>query len=169
MEDWQGDAHPHFREVLEKVYLPAGLSIYNFEKEIESQEYGASRFRLNNQKIVFRVAKTTPKKVGQFVTLWKRVDGRIQPFDMVDPFDLIVISIRISTHFGQFVFPKDVLHKKGIVSKDKIGGKLAIRVYPPWDQVNSKQALKTQNWQIPYFFEIKEEANSLSVKKLFSS
>ncbi|PIS01340.1 MAG: hypothetical protein COT84_02830 [Chlamydiae bacterium CG10_big_fil_rev_8_21_14_0_10_35_9] len=168
MEDWQRDAHPQLIEVLKKVYLPAGLNIYGFTKEFESQEYGASRFRLNNQRVVFRVAKTTPKKIGQFVTLWKRVDGCIQPFDMADPFDLTVISVRFATHFGQFVFPKDVLHKKGIVSKGGIGGKLATRVYPPWDQVVSKQALKTQKWQIPYFLEINEETDSSSIKTLFS-
>jgi hypothetical protein len=49
---------------LDKIYQPAGLYIHDFETEPESQAYGACRFRLGGQKIVFRIAKTTPKKVG---------------------------------------------------------------------------------------------------------
>ena len=42
--------------------------------EIESAEYGAYIFEINGFKIRFRVAKITPTKVGQFVTLWKRIE-----------------------------------------------------------------------------------------------
>ena len=41
-----------------------------------------------------------------------------------------------------------------IVSTDLIKGKRAIRVYPPWDEVTSKQAQKTQKWQLDYFIDI---------------
>ncbi|MCH9634688.1 MAG: hypothetical protein S4CHLAM7_14420 [Chlamydiae bacterium] len=50
------------KETLDKIYQPAGLHIHGFETEPESQDYGACRFRLDGQKIVFRVAKTTPKQ-----------------------------------------------------------------------------------------------------------
>ncbi|MFQ6421766.1 MULTISPECIES: MepB family protein [unclassified Bacillus (in: firmicutes)] len=33
-------------------------------------------------------------------------------------------------------------------------GKRAIRVYPPWDKTTSRQAQKTQAWQLEYFLEI---------------
>nr|WGE07832.1 MepB family protein [Bacillus subtilis] len=31
-------------------------------------------------------------------------------------------------------------------------GKTAFRVYPPWTEPVSKQAVKTQQWQLRYFF-----------------
>jgi|GEM_PF-3635531 len=31
-------------------------------------------------------------------------------------------------------------------------GKMAIRVYPPWTTPTVKQAIKTQQWQLQYFF-----------------
>jgi len=55
---------------------------------------------------------------------------------------------------GQFVFPKEVLCEKGIISKNSRGGKRAVRIYPPWDQPKSQQAKNTQAWQLNYFSEI---------------
>ena len=126
--------------------------------ESESAEYGACRFALNSLSICFRVAKITPTKIGQFVTLWKRTGkSPIQPFDLSDPVDFFVISVRKEGLFGQFVFPKLVLSEKGSVSKNGQGGKRAIRVYPPWDNTISPQAQKTQKWQLEYFLEIPSE------------
>ncbi|MGQ7945208.1 MepB family protein [Flavobacterium sp. WC2509] len=128
--------------------------------ELESTEYGACRFLINNSTILFRTAKITPTKTGQFVTLWKRMNqGTIQPFDSIDPIDLFIISVRKDNHFGLFIFPKSVLITKEIVS-DKKEGKRAIRVYPPWDITTSKQAQKTQKWQLDYFLEIPQNAIS---------
>lgn len=124
--------------------------------EAESSEYGACRFILNNSNILFRTAKITPTKTGQFVTLWKRINqGPIQPFDSTDPIDLFIISVRKHNYFGLFIFPKSVLMAKEIVS-DKKEGKRAIRVYPPWDETTSKQAQKTQKWQLDYFLKISD-------------
>jgi hypothetical protein len=89
------------------------------------------------------------------VTLWKRIEkGPIQPYDVCDPFDFFIVSTRKDDRFGQFVFPKSVLCEQGIISKDKKGGKRAIRVYPPWDKVINRQAQNTQKWQMAYFLEI---------------
>lgn len=135
------------------------FDICNFEisqpvLEAESSEYGACSFVLNNLNILFRSAKITPTKTGQFVTLWKRTkQGPIQPFDSTDPIDLFIISTRKDDHFGLFIFPKLILITKEIVS-DKKEGKRAMRVYPPWDITTSKQAQKTQKWQLDYFIEI---------------
>ncbi|MBU3145361.1 MepB family protein [Clostridium sp. CF012] len=123
--------------------------------EVQNTEYGAYVFKLNALLIRFRVAKITPTKVGQFVTLWERIgDGPIQPYDISDPVDLFVVSTRQGNKFGQFIFPKSVLCDKGIVSNKGKGGKRAIRVYPPWDKPTSPQAQKTQAWQLEYFLEI---------------
>src|SRR3990167_1366581 len=101
------------------AYEPSGLMMDHFAAEAESEEYAASEFKMNDLNIKFRVAKITPIKVGQFVTLWKLIDnGPIQSFDMEDPFDLFVISVRTHDHFGQFVFPKLLLYEKGMISQD---------------------------------------------------
>jgi hypothetical protein len=125
--------------------------------ETESKEYAAHSFAINGKSIKFRIAKTTPTKTGQFVTLWKRIEnGPIAPFHIEDPIDFFIVSCRKENHLGQFIFPKKVLHDKGILSDNIKEGKRAIRVYPPWDTATSKQAQKTQQWQLDYFMEIPE-------------
>ena len=44
---------------------------------------------------------------------------------------------------GQFIFPKELLVKKNYSEKHK--GKMAIRVYPSWEQSLNKTAVSTQN------------------------
>jgi hypothetical protein len=137
------------------LYDKCSFELSNIEIEKESSEYAAHRFEINNLKILFRQAKITPTKVGQFVTLWKRAKDKdpIEPFEITDTINLFVINVKTEKRFGQFVFPKSVLIEKGIVS-DKKEGKRAIRVYPPWDKTENKQAQKTQKWQLDYFLEI---------------
>lgn len=136
------------------VYNVCGFDCSQPLVEAQNAEYGAYLFHLNSLSIRFRVAKTTPTKVGQFVTLWHRIgDGSIQPYDVSDPVDFFVISTRNGNNFGQFVFPKHVLFKQDIVANQGEGGKRAIRVYPPWDKTTSRQAQKTQKWQLDYFLE----------------
>ena len=147
--------HPDLLEAQKLAYTPAGLTSHSFLKEPESKEYGAFDFEMNGHHIKFRVGKTTPTKIGQFVTLWKRLGkGPIQPYDLNDPVDLFVVSVRKAGHFGQFVFPKSVLYEKGILSKDGKGGKRAMRIYPSWDIAENSQAKRTQAWQLLYFLEI---------------
>ncbi|MFV5689243.1 MepB family protein [Flavobacterium sp. ZT3R25] len=137
------------------VFDPCGFQPTNSVPEKESEDYGAYQFELNALKILFRVAKTTPTKVGQFVTLWKRLaKGPIQPFHVSDNIDLFIINTQSGDYFGQFVFPKSVLNQQGILTTNLKEGKRAIRVYPPWDITTNKQAQKTQKWQLDYFLEI---------------
>ncbi|MFV7234150.1 MepB family protein [Flavobacterium sp. ZB4R12] len=153
------------------VFDPCSLELTNFIIEKESADYGAYQFELNALKILFRVAKTTPTKVGQFVTVWKRMGkGPIQPFDLSDDIDLFIINTRSGDHFGQFVFPKSVFIQQGILTTDLKEGKRAIRVYPPWDTTTNKQAQKTQKWQLDYFLEIPlDKPINLNRAKLFYS
>lgn len=163
--------HKDFLETELLLYRPLGWEYSLPIAEPESAEYGACFFDLNGLAIRFRVAKITPTKVGQFVTLWKRKGkGPIQPFDKADPIDLFVINVRSDHHFGQFVFPKSVLCQHDIVSQEEKGGKRAIRVYPPWDKTTSRQAQKTQAWQLEYFLEIPENktVDNVRVEKLYS-
>ena len=140
--------------------------------ETESCKYGAYILELNGLSLKFRVAKITPSKVGQFVTLWKRIEnGSIQPLDVCDPFDFFIVSARKNDYFGQFVFPKTVLSKHGIISKNGKNGKRAMRVYPPWDKTLNRQAQNTQRWQIEYFLEILQDRpiDCARVQMLYSS
>ena len=153
------------------IYDPCNFSYTEPVLDLESKKYGASRFKVNDFSIVFRIAKTTPKKLGQFVTLWKRHDNKpIQPFDLSDTFDFVVVCARNDSHFGQFVFSKSVLLEKGILSVNEEGGKLAFRIYPPWDSPLNKQALKSQKWQIEYFLNapLDRGIDLLRAQKLYS-
>jgi hypothetical protein len=137
------------------------------QQESESIDYSAYRFYLNEKFICYREAKITPTKTGQFVTLWKRNRlGTIEPFDSSDLIDFVFISVRKDDFLGQFIFPKAVLLEKGIFSSATKEGKRAIRVYPPWDEANNKQAQKTQQWQFDYFFEVIPEPDFETFKKL---
>lgn len=148
-------AHPDFLETIHCLYHPHHLQCTQIELEREGREYGACFFQLNALNIRFRVAKITPKKQGLFVTLWKRSrKGPTEPYDLSDSFDLFVISTRQNNQWGQFVFPKALLHEKNIVSSAGKGGKRALRLYPPWEKTLNIQAQKTQKWQLAYFLEV---------------
>lgn len=152
--------HPILAETKELLFDKCGFEISNIEIEKESSEYCAHRFEINNKKVLFRQAKITPTKMGQFVTIWKRNKEKnvIEPFEVSDEIDLFVINVKIEFRFGQFIFPKSILIEKGIVTNKK-EGKRAIRVYPIWDLTDSKQAQKTQKWQLDYFLEISINGN----------
>jgi hypothetical protein len=164
--------HSDFIASQKMVYEPRGWECKNIRKEVESAEYGACSFDMNNQHIIFRVGKITPTKIGQFVTLWKRIGkGPIMPYDTADQFDFFVVAVRNKNRLGQFVFPKNVLREKGIISQYGKGGKRAMRLYPSWDIADNPQAKKTQTWQLHYFVEINFESSidDYALKKLFFS
>lgn len=140
------------------VYDPCGFTCSQPVPEAESAEYAAHAFTLDGLAIRFRAAKTTPTKVGQFVTVWKRSPaGPIQPFAVTDPIDLFVIGSRDGHHFGQFVFPMEALRRHGVVSVDGSGGKRAFRIYPPWVTITNRQAGKAQAWQLDYFLHVHQD------------
>lgn len=160
--------HSDLKSTLKLVYEACGLDYSEPQAEAESVEYGAAKFNINGKSVIYRVAKITPTKTGLFVAIWKRnANGETAPYESTDDIDLLVISTRKDEHFGQFVFPKSVLIEKGILTGSK-EGKRGMRVYPPWDKTNNKQAQQTQQWQLNYFLEIKKEAIDLSrVKKIY--
>lgn len=155
----------------EKIYKPYRLTLTGFEQEPESQKYSACAFKLNKMQVRFRMAYITPKKIGQFVTLWKRDHhGLIKPYDYSDDIDFFIVVVCHNDFIGHFVFPKKILLKKNILSQYKKKGKLAIRVYPPWDKANSPQAKKTQAWQLDYFLDISQRKaiDQNRIMKLYS-
>lgn len=156
-------------EVNNRIYNRCDFQISDVSIESESMEYKACRFKLNDMEIYSRTAKITPKKVGQFVTFWKRIGtGSIAPFHETDAIDYFVVNVRTANQFGQFVFPKSVLIKKGILSTNVTEGKRAFRVYPLWDSAKNKTAKKTQEWQLNYFYEINDVIDFKKVKALYT-
>jgi hypothetical protein len=134
--------------------------------DAESLAYGAHTFQVNGRNAAFRVARTTPKKAGKFVTIWQRTttDGRgpIRPFDSSDGVDLFVISVRGDAGLGLFVFPQDALIARGVVSKGFGGGKRAIRVYPPDSEPTNKTAQSAQRWQLEYYFPVPDPSGAVA-------
>ena len=140
------------------VFRTCGIEMKNVETELESQEYFAHNFQLAKKNVKFRIAKITPTKTGQFVTIWKRNEqGITEPFHILDDIDFYIIATRKATNFGLFIFPKTVLYENKILSDKIRDGKRGIRVYPTWDLTASKQAQKTQHWQTKYFIDLSIE------------
>ncbi len=148
------------------VYDKLGLHCSSIVQEEESFDYDAFEFKLGKHFVKYRKAKITPTKTGQFVTLWKRKGkGPIEPFHENDKIDLFIISVITDNQSGQFIFPKSVLIEHGILSRRGKEGKRAMRVYPSWDIVESKQAQKTQKWQSAFFFEYSQKKIDLDFIK----
>tara|TARA_R110000868_G_scaffold144960_2_gene364478 strand:+ start:7087 stop:7608 length:522 start_codon:yes stop_codon:yes gene_type:complete len=144
-------------KAIEQAYTPAGYEMTVLPtREAESEEYYAYRFALNGKNIAYREAKTTPKKVGQFVTCWTRPipNGPIVPFDTDDAIDYLIVSVTDKQRLGQFVFDKDTLIKKGIMCQHGKKGKLAFRVYGPWVTPTVLSAIRAQKWQLEHYIDI---------------
>lgn len=153
-----------------KILKTLGFTITNVVTEKESAEYSACQFMVGNSKMLFRKAKITPTKNGQFVTLWKREGNNpIAPFSVADEITTVVISVEKDGQYGQFLFPASVLYSQKIFTANGKEGKRAFRLYPRWDIPESKQAAKTQQWQLQYFIEIKNDSffDAKEAKKLF--
>ncbi|WUD62845.1 MepB family protein [Nocardia sp. NBC_00511] len=132
---------------------------------MENAEYGAFVSRVGRGSARFRVGKLTPKKVGMFVTVWKRAaDGSTEPFAAEDGTDLLVITVREGQHVGQFAFPKNALVEHDIVSVEGRGGKRGFRVYPPWSATRNRQAMRTQQWQCDYFLDL-HDARQIDLRR----
>lgn len=144
------------------ILKPLHLSISNLEKDAECNEYVGYNFEVKELLFKFRKAKITPKKVGQFVTLWKRnTTKQTEPFNENDAFDYYIITTEEESKLGFYIFPKSILIEKHILTSIKKEGKRGFRVYPNWVKPENKQAEKTQNWQQNYFVEVSDQKNDL--------
>ena len=142
------------------LYKPNNLIIKDENEEKQNSDYGAGILQLNSKSIRFRVAKITPHKIGQFVAFGEKDRrNKNQPFSYDESPDLVVINTFTGENFGQFIFPKDILVKKGILKTDEQKGKMGMRVYPRWDIPVNKQAISTQKWQLDYFIDISDTNN----------
>lgn len=150
---------------IDSVFKTLQLNISNIEADLECEDYSGFNFLLKNFKIKFRKSKITPTKNGQFVTLWKRNSiGKTEPFAISDDFDFYIIATEQDNSFGFFIFPKKILAEKQILSDQK-DGKRGFRVYPNWDEPESKQAEKTKSWQTKFFVNISNDKMDFDILK----
>ena len=137
----------------------------DFVIDDECLEYSGCSFKLDDLKVKFRQAKVTPKKVGLFVTLWKRnEENKTEPFSVNDSFDFYIIAVKQENHFGFFIFPKDILSEKSILTNSKREGKRGFRIYPDWTETENNQAAKTKAWQTNYFINCSKNNHIISEK-----
>ncbi|EJL71857.1 MepB family protein [Chryseobacterium populi] len=141
------------------VFKALQLKLSDIKVEPESEDYSGYNFSLDHLSIKFRKSKITPTKNGQFVTLWRRNSaGKTEPFDASDHFDFYIIAAEQNNNSGFFIFPGNILTEKQILTNSQKEGKRGFRVYTPWDEPESKQAEKTQNWQLQFFIDISNPA-----------
>lgn len=130
------------------------LTFSTCTKDPECEDYSGQTCVLSSFLVKFRKAKITPKKTGQFVTVWQRnIAGITIPFTSTDPFDFYIIMTEDYNRIGYFIFPRSVLSERGILTTAKKEGKRGFRVYPDWDTPTNKQATQTQQWQSLYFID----------------
>ena len=151
----------------ETIYKVNNLLATSLEEESQNDKYGGGIFVLSSKTIRFRVAKTTPTKLGQFVAFWEKdKNNKNQAFNYNQAPELLVINCWGSNEeFGQFIFPKANLLKHQILRSDTSKGKMGMRIYPAWSFPESKEALKTQAWQSEYFIDL-THPNKISNGKL---
>lgn len=103
-----------FENILFKICRQKISNIYQDNK---SEEYCGYNFTIDKSNIKFRKAKITPKKTGQFVTLWKRnSNNETEPFNENDNFDFYIIVTEDGKKSGFLIFPKHILIEKKILS-----------------------------------------------------
>ena len=144
------------------------FSLINYEFEQWNQEYEAFNFEFSGVDFKSRLAKKTPKKAGYFVAFWRKNEtNKNRPFNFEESKDKLIINILDGSKKDQFVFPKELLFKKGIISSEKHKGKMAIRVYPSWEKDLNKTAISTQKWQAPYFLDFTNGFEKEKIKELY--
>lgn len=102
----------------------------NFIAHPEASEYNGCEYKYNNQRIIQRKSKITPKRDGQFVTLWRRnLHGVTCPFDKNDCIDYVIIIYEVNKTRFYLTYTKDELLKEGIFTGIK-QGKRGFRIKP---------------------------------------
>lgn len=147
------------------IFKPLNLNLTVINPDQESEEYSGFNFKINEINIKFRKSKLTPKKVGQFVTFWKRdEENKTIPFDINDDFDFYLILTEESENSGFFIFPKLILERENLISSHLKTGKRGFRIYADWHFPNNKQAEKTKLWQTQYFIDLFDQKSSITEK-----
>ncbi|MGX7025781.1 MepB family protein [Vagococcus hydrophili] len=153
------------KEILNLIDLP---DITNLATEKQNEDYEGAVFSINQTTYRSRLTKLTPKKNGYFVAFWEKDSNNTnQAFSYAESPDFLILSIIDENKKGQFVFPKEVLHKQKILRSESQKGKMAIRVYPSWETDLNPTATKTQKWQLPHFVDLSEDIDVVKLTKLY--
>ena len=153
------------KKIIETVGLP---QINLIETEPFNTEYESCCFYIGEQKYRSRKAKKTPNKKGYFVVFWtKDNNNRNRPYTWEETPEKLIVTVLDKDKKGQFIFPKEILLEKQIISKDNIKGKMAMRVYPSWEVELNKTAKRTQKWQNDYFIDFTSDVNEEKINKLY--
>ncbi|HCJ4261183.1 TPA: MepB family protein [Listeria innocua] len=123
-------------------------------EELQNKEYRGMIVKTakDDTTIRTRLAKKTNKKAGYFVAFWEKDEfGKNCPFNENDSADFLSIVVMDGDLNGLFVFPRECLIDKEILTSEAGIGKMAARFYPSWCQDLNKTAEKTQAWQQVYF------------------
>jgi len=148
--------------------LTTNIQWSNFKADPNSRAYAACQFQLNGQIVLYRQAKITPKKIGQFVSFWQRqAQGTTAPFSSQHPLSFYLVYVEKDNYKGLFIFPKAILIEKNILSTIQQTGKRGFRVYPNWDQPTNATAKSTQKWQLQYFYALDNPHFPQLLQKLF--
>lgn len=140
-----------------KIFYNIDKQNINIELEQWNEEYESMHILCETIDFKSRLAKKTPKKSGYFVAIWKKDSlNKNTPFNNNDIGDYLVVNILDDNNKGQFIFPVDVLIDKGIIQSEKSKGKMAFRVYPPWEVELNKTAFASQKWQTEHFYKMNE-------------
>ena len=88
------------------IFSKLNVVISHLKPDSECEDYLGYNFQINHLNFKFRKAKITPKKIGQFVTLWKRnpESKQTEPFSSEDVFDFYIIACECEGKFGFFLF-----------------------------------------------------------------
>lgn len=136
--------------------------------EAQNIEYEGMSFYLNNVQFRSRLAKLTSKKTGYFVVFWEKdAENKNQPYYFENSPEKLIVSIIDNNFRGQFVFPKTVLLKQGVLKGVNSKGKMGIRVYPSWTGNLNNSAKKTQQWQSAYFIDLSSDINLKKLNELY--
>lgn len=153
------------KKIIETVGLP---QINLIETEPFNTEYESCNFYIGEQKYKSRRAKKTPNKKGYFVVFWtKDKNNKNRPYTWEETPEKLIVTVLDKDKKGQFIFPKEILLEKQIISKDNIKGKMAMRVYPSWEVELNKTAKRTQKWQNDYFIDFTSDVNEEKINKLY--
>lgn len=140
----------------------------DYKVEEQNKEYEGTTFVLANQSFRSRKAKVTPKKLGYFVAFWEKNEkNKNQPYAINSAPDRLIITIIDQDKRGQFIFPKEILAEKKILTNGKNKGKMALRVYPDWLTGLNNTAAMTQEWQRLFFIDLTKRQDVRRLKKLY--
>lgn len=128
--------------------------------DADNDAYEGFCFKFQNHRYRSRLARKTPKKKGYFVALWQKDElQKNRAISIDDRVDFVIVNVIDARRIGQFIFPVEILHEKGILRSETQPGKMAFRLYTPWCEDLNSHARLTQQWQIPFFINLSEQSD----------